>query len=174
MFGLAVFALTGIIKDADIGGRFLDAAHFHRRSLRTGECNTGLPDYGWLSATFLPLAQKLAFSPVLLFIAMAFAFLLMRLLDPTGFIAIPVVFLPVSDMMTAAGIPPLVLIAPLMLSIAPFWLSHQNFWVAMGEGMTSNQGFSAGQRASLANVYCLAALLSIVVSVGYWKLIGLL
>ena len=90
------------------------------------------------------------------------------------FIAIPVIFLPVSDMMTAAGIPPLLLIAPLMLPIAPFWLSHQNFWVAMGEGMTSNQGFSAGQRASLANVYCLAALLSIVVSAGYWKLIGLL
>lgn len=175
MFGLAVFALTGIIKDADIGGGVSWTLLIFIGGV-FGLANV-IQDYKiteWLSATFLPLAQGLAFSPVLLFIAMALALLLMRFLDPTGFIAIPVIFLPVSDMMTAAGIPPLLLIAPLMLPIAPFWLSHQNFWVAMGEGMTSNQGFSAGQRASLANVYCLAALLSIVVSAGYWKLIGLL
>jgi hypothetical protein len=76
--------------------------------------------------------------------------------------------------MTAAGIPPLVLIAPLLLSVAPFWLSHQNFWIAMGEGMTANQAFSAGQRASLANVYAVTVLVTIVLSVGYWRLIGLL
>ena len=44
----------------------------------------------------------------------------------------------------------------------------------MGEGMTSNQAFSAGQRASLANVYAALVLITLVISVGYWKLIGLL
>jgi hypothetical protein len=120
------------------------------------------------------VASILMMGLMVLFIVMALAFFLMRFLDPTGFIAIPVLFLPVSDMMIAAGIPPLVLVAPLILSIGPFWLSHQNFWVAMGEGMTLYQAFSAGQRASLANVYGLTVLISIVVSVGYWKLIGLL
>ncbi len=175
MFGLAVFALTGIIKDPDIGGGVSWTLLIFIGGV-FGLANI-IQDYKiteWLSATFLPIAQKLAFSPILLFIVMALAFFLMRFLDPTGFIAIPVLFLPVSDMMMAAGIPPLVLTAPLILSIGPFWLSHQNFWIAMGEGMTSNQAFSAGQRVSLANVYGLTVLISIVVSVGYWKLIGLL
>jgi DASS family divalent anion:Na+ symporter len=175
MFGLAVFALAGIIKDADIGGGvswtlliFIGGVFSLANIIQEYKITD------WLSANFLPIAQKLTFSPVLLFIVMALAFFLMRFLDPTGFIAIPVIFLPVADMMMATEIPPLVLIAPLLLSVAPFWLSHQNFWVAMGEGMTSNQAFSAGQRASLANVYGLTVLITIVVSVGYWKLIGLL
>jgi DASS family divalent anion:Na+ symporter len=175
MFGLAVFALAGIIKDADIGGGVSWTLLIFIGGV-FGLANI-IQDYkitDWLSANFLPIAQKLAFSPVLLFIVMALAFFLMRFLDPTGFIAIPVLFLPVADMMMAAGIPPLVLIAPLLLSVAPFWLSHQNFWIAMGEGMTSNQAFSARQRASLASVYGLTVLISIVVSVGYWKLVGLL
>ena len=84
MFGLAVFALTGIIKDADIGGGVSWTLLIFIGGV-FGLANV-IQDYQiteWLSATFLPLAQKLAFSPVLLFIAMVL-FLLMRLLDPTG------------------------------------------------------------------------------------------
>ncbi len=175
MFGLGILALAGIIRDEDvdsgvswtlllfIGGVFGLANIIQEYKITD-----------WLAASFLPIAEKLASTPVVLLIVMALAFLLIRFLDPTGFIAIPVLFLPVSDVMMASGIPPLVLIAPLLLSVSPFWLSHQNFWVAMGEGMTSNQAFSAGQRASLANVYAVTILLAIVLSVGYWKLIGLL
>lgn len=175
MFGLGVFALVGIIKDEDIssgvswtlllfiGGVF-------------GLANT-IQEYSitdWLATNFLPIAQQLSFSTLVLLLVMALALLLIRFLDPTGFIAIPVLFLPVSDVILEAGIPPLALIAPLLLAQAPFWLSHQNFWVAMGEGMTSNQAFSTGQRLALANVYSVMVLVTLVLSVGYWKLIGIL
>ncbi|MBN1568790.1 MAG: anion permease [Acidobacteria bacterium] len=175
MFGLGVFALAGIIRDEDIGGGVSWTLLLFIGGV-FGLANI-IQEYkvtDWLAANFLPIAEKLSSSPVLLLMVMALAFLLMRFLDPTGFIAIPVLFLPVSDVMMASGIPPLVLIAPLLLSVAPFWLSHQNFWVAMGEGMTSNRAFSAGQRAVLANVYAVVILIAIVVSVGYWKLIALL
>jgi anion transporter len=175
MFGLAVFALAGIIRDADIGGGVSWTLLIFIGGV-IGLANT-IQEYkitDWLAANFLPIAQNLASVPLVLLLVMALTCFLMRFLDPTGFIVIPVLFLPVSDVMMAAGIPPLVLMAPLLLAIAPFWLSHQNFWIAMGEGMTSNQAFSARQRASLANVYALTALITIVVSVGYWKLVGLL
>jgi divalent anion:Na+ symporter, DASS family len=175
MFGLAIFALAGIIRDEDIGGGvswtlllFIGGVFGLANMIQEYKVTD------WLAAIFLPIAEKLAFSSIALLLVMALAFLLMRFLDPTGFIAIPVLFLPVSGVMTAAGIPPLVLVAPILLSAAPFWLSHQNFWIAMGEGMTSNQAFTAGQRASLANVYAALVLITLVISVGYWKLIGLL
>ena len=91
-----------------------------------------------------------------------------------GFIGLPVLFLPVSEVINTQIIPPLVLIAPLLLAVNPFWMSHQNFWIAMGEGMTANQGFSPGQRAKLATIYAGLVLVTLVVSVGYWKLLGML
>jgi hypothetical protein len=110
----------------------------------------------------------------MLLLAMAIALLILRFLDPTGFIALTVLFLPVSNVVLGAGIPPLALVAPLLLAQAPFWLSHENFWVAMGEGMTSNQAFSAGQRVTLANVYGILVLVTLAISVGYWTLTGIL
>jgi hypothetical protein len=74
----------------------------------------------------------------------------------------------------AAGIPPLVLMAPIILASAPFWVSYQNFWLAMGEGLTGNQGFTARERVRLANAYAVLTLVALAVGVGYWKLIGVL
>ena len=175
MFGLAVFALAGIIRDEDIGsGVSWTLLLFIGGVFSLANIIQDYKITDWLAAKFLPIAGNLSFSPIVLLLVLSLAFFLLRFLDPTGFIAIPVLFLPVADVMIAAGIPPLVLMAPLLLSAAPFWLSHQNFWIAMGEGMTANQAFRAGQRAALANVYFAAVLITILISAGYWKLIGLL
>ena len=66
------------------------------------------------------------------------------------------------------------LIAPLLLACAPFWLSYENVWVAMGDGITRGDAYSNGQRLRLANVYAAAVIVALVLSVGYWKLIGAL
>ena len=175
MFGLGLFALFGIIRDEDIGGGVSWTLLLFIGGV-FGLANT-IQEYkitDWLTGNFMPIAEKLSFSALVLLLVMALALLLIRFLDPTGFIAIPVLFLPVSDVILDAGIPPLALIAPLLLAQAPFWLSHQNFWIAMGEGMTSNQAFSARQRVALANVYGVLVLVTLALSVGYWKLIGFL
>jgi len=118
--------------------------------------------------------QQLAFSPLLLLMVVAIAMLALRFLDPSGFIAIPVLFLPVVDVTTTAGIPPLVLTAPLLMAAAPFWFTYQNVWVAMGEGITGGRGYTGGQRTTLATVYAVAVMLSLAVAVLYWKLTKLL
>ena len=88
-------------------------------------------------------------------------------------LAIPMVFLPVVDVAARGGITPLVTMAPILMASVPFWASYQNIWIAMGENITEQQGFTAGQRARLATVYGLAALAAIALAVGYWKLLRL-
>jgi anion transporter len=175
IFGLSVFALAGIIRDEDVAGGVSWTLLLFVGGI-FGLANV-IQEYkitDWLTGYFVPITGKLAFSVVLSLVFMALACFLMRFIDPLTFIAIPVLFLPVVDGMLAAGIPPLVLVAPLLLASAPFWLSYQNIWVAMGEGMTSNQAFSTGQRVLLANLYAAMVLVTLVISVGYWKLIRVL
>jgi len=44
----------------------------------------------------------------------------------------------------------------------------------MGEGITEGLAFSGGERVRLANLYAVISLLTVVASIGYWKLIGAL
>jgi hypothetical protein len=107
-------------------------------------------------------------------VAVGLAVLAVRFLDPSGFIAISVLFVPIVDTTRAAGIAPLVLTAALLLPSVPFWVTYQNIWVAMGEGITGTQAFRAGQRVRLATTYAILALLTLAVSTVYWKWIGAL
>jgi anion transporter len=175
IFALGIFALAGIIKDEDIstgvswtlllflGGIF-------------GLANV-IQEYkvaNWLAGLFVPVAQHLVFSSVVILTAAAVLMLAFRFIDPSAFIAIPVLFLSISDVTTKAGISPIVLMAALLLTSAPFWLSYQNFWLAMGEAVTANQAFTARDRVRLASVYGVLALATVAISIPYWKLIGLL
>ncbi len=126
----------------------------------------------WLAGYLVPVTEQLSFSPVLMLAVAAVAMFALRFLDPSGFIAIPVLFLPIADVAAGAGVPPLVLMAPLLMACAPFWLTYENVWVAMGEGITRGNGYGTRQRLLLANVYAAAVLVTLVLSVGYWKLIG--
>ena len=175
MFGMTALAIAGIIKDEDIGGGVSWTLLIFIGGV-FGMANL-IQEYkitNWLTGYFLPVAENLAASALLLLLVTAIIFMALRFLDPSGFIVIPVLFLPLSDMIDTQSIPPLILIGTMLLAITPFWLSYQNFLVAMGEGMTSNQAFTGGQRMKLSTVYAGAVLVTLAVSVGYWKLIGML
>ncbi|MDR0843497.1 MAG: anion permease [Acidobacteriota bacterium] len=175
MFGMAVLALAGVLKDEDIGGGVSWTMLLFIGGIFG--LSTMIQEYkitDWLTGYFLPVAENLASSTLLILLVMAVTFLLLRFFDPTGFIALPVLFLPVADVIDVRTVPPLILISPMILAAAPFWLSHQNFWIAMGEGMTGNQAFSPGQRVKLATLYAGIVLVTLAISVGYWKLIGML
>jgi di/tricarboxylate transporter len=128
----------------------------------------------WLAGYLVPIAKGLTFSTVIFVIVVAMAMLILRFLDPTGFLAIPVLFLPISDVTLAARIPALVLTAPLVLAAAPFWATYENIWIAMGDGITAGQAFTVRQRLRLANVYAACVVVALAVSVGYWRLIRVL
>ncbi len=175
MLALAVFGFAGIIRDSDIstgvswplllfiGGIF-------------GLANV-IQEYrvtDWIAGYFVPIVNHLTWSVALLTIVIAIAMYALRFLDPSSFIAISVLFLSVVDVTSAAGIPPIVLMAPIIVASVPFWLLYQNFWLAMGDGLTNNEAFTAGQRIRLANTYAVAVLITMAVGSIYWKIIGLI
>jgi anion transporter len=175
MFGMAVLSLTGVFEDKDIGtgvswtlllflGGIFSLTHI-------------IPQYkitDWLAGIMAPRILPLAHTPILLLLLMGVLMLGMRFIDPSAFFAIPLLWTPLVDSVSAAGIPPLVLAAPILLMSAPFLLMYMNFWMAMGEGMTAKQGFSKAQMFSLACVNVVSALLATAVGVFYWKMVGVL
>jgi di/tricarboxylate transporter len=174
-FGMAVFALTGILRDEDLGTGISWGLLLFLGGI-FGLANI-MQDYkvaDWIAGFFVPVARQIVFSTVIVVVVMALAMYALRFIDPSSFIAVSVLFVSVVDVTTAAGIPPLVLMAPIIMASVPFWASYQNFWVAMGEGITSNQAFGAGQRLRLANAYAVITIICLVAAVGYWKLIGVL
>ena len=175
MVGLAVFALAGIVRDSDIaGGVSWTLLLFMGGIFSLANVLTEFKITDWLAGYFVPVAGQLVSHPVVALVAVAVAMLAVRFLDPSGFIAISVLFVPIVDTTRAAGIAPLVLAAALLLPSVPFWVTYQNIWVAMGEGITGAQAFNAGQRVRLATTYAVLAVLTLAVSTAYWKWIGVL
>jgi hypothetical protein len=61
----------------------------------------------------------------------------------------------------------------LLIGGHPFWAAHENYWVTMIQSLTGNQGYDDRYRVRLAHVYAAVSLITLAVSVGYWRLIGL-
>jgi len=175
MFGLAILNQAGIFQDADVGtgiswtlmlflGGIFSLTHI-------------IPQYqitNWIAGILVPHVQPLLGTPIILLTVVGLMMLAMRFLDPTAFIAMPLIWTPLVDTVSAAGIPPLALAAPTLLMSAPFWLLYMNFWMAMGDGMTGKQGFSKGQLFYLGTLYAVASVVAMIAAVFYWRLIGIL
>jgi anion transporter len=173
MIGLALFGLAGIIKDQDMGTGvswtlllFIGGVF----SLQTVVQAVKITD--WLGGYFIPVALQMSSNAFLLIGVMSLAVLVLRFIDPTGFIVIPVLFLPLVDVLVKAGINPLVVVAPTTVASAPFFLSYQNFWIAMSEGLTGGTAYDGKQRFVAASAYAVVVLAVLMLSVVYWKLIG--
>jgi di/tricarboxylate transporter len=175
MFGLTVFALCGIVRDKDIGtGISWPLVIFMGGVFSLSGVVQEYRVTDWLAAVVLPAVTHLVGVPVLFLLVVGLVMYLARFFDPSGMLAIPMVFLPVAEVAARAGIAPLVTMAAILITSVPFWASYQNIWIAMGENITEGQAFTAGQRARLATVYGLAALAVLVLAAGYWKAMGML
>lgn len=175
MLGLVALAAFGILKEKDfatavswplvlfLGGVFALSGIVQQ---------SGVTD--WLAGYIVPVIQQVAGSPLSLVIVMALAMFAFKFMDPAGFLAMTVLFLPISKLMRGSPVSPLVLIAALLLACHPFWATYQNIWVAMSEGMTGNRAFEGAQRIRLANVYAVVTLIALALSVSYWWALGLL
>ena len=173
MIGLAIFGLAGIIKDSDMGTGvswtlllFIGGVF----SLQTVVQAVRITD--WLGGYFIPVALQMTSNTFLLIAVMSVSVIILRFIDPTGFIVIPVLFLPLVDVLMKAGLNPLVVVAPTTVASAPFFLSYQNFWIAMAEGLTGGKAFTGKHRMIAATTYVVVVIAVLVLSVIYWKVIG--
>jgi di/tricarboxylate transporter len=175
MFGLSVFALCGIARDKDIStGISWPLVLFMGGVFSLASVVQEYKVTDWLAGLVLPSVTHLVGIPVFFLLVVGLVMYLARFLDPSGMLAIPMVFLPVVEVAARAGVVPLVTMAAILITSIPFWASYQNIWMAMGENITEGLAFTAAQRVRLATVYALTALAALVLAAGYWKLMGLL
>jgi len=173
MIGLAIFGLTGIIKDSDIGtGVSWTLLLFIGGVFSLANIIQAVKITDWLGGYFIPVALQMSSNTFLLIGVMTIFVIILRFIDPTGFIVIPVLFLPLVDVLMKAGISPLVVVAPTTVASAPFFMSYQNFWIAMSEGLTGGKAYDGKQRLIAASTYSVVVLVVLVLSVIYWKMIG--
>jgi hypothetical protein len=173
MFGLAVFGFAGIIKDSDMGtGVSWTLLLFIGGVFSLQGVVQVVKITDWLGGYFIPIALQMTSNPFLLIAVLSVSVIILRFIDPTGFIVIPVLFLPLVDVLMKAGYNPLVVVAPTTVASAPFFLSYQNFWIAMSEGLTGGKAFDGKQRFTAALAYAVIVVAVLVLTVPYWKLIG--
>jgi divalent anion:Na+ symporter, DASS family len=173
MIGLALFGLAGIIKDQDMGtGVSWTLLLFIGGVFSLANVIQAVKITDWLGGYFIPVALQMSSNTFLLIGVMTISVLILRFIDPTGFIVIPVLFLPLVDVLVKAGISPLVVVAPTTMASAPFFMSYQNFWIAMSEGLTGGKAYDGKQRVAAAAAYTVVVLAVLVLSVIYWKIIG--
>jgi sodium-dependent dicarboxylate transporter 2/3/5 len=126
----------------------------------------------WLGSYIVPAVQPFADQPFLLAIVLSLAVAAMRFVDPVGFIAIAAFFLALSGFMAERGVPPLVLVAMIVLPVHVFWFNYQNIWIVMTEGISKKQAYTDADRLKLATAFFGVTIVSLWVGVAYWRLTG--
>ena len=126
----------------------------------------------WLAQHLVPLVSPFLENHFALVLMLAFGILLLKFVDPTGFLAVGALFVPLFPLLSDAGIAPLALIATLILPAHPFWVTYQHIWVVMSEGITDHKGFSDKQRVVFSTIYALVTLAILLFCVIYWKWLG--
>ena len=174
MLALVVFAASGILREKDFGRAvpwslllFLGAVFSLPEIIQQNHVSD------WVAGLVVPIVQAVSASTLALALVMCTAMLLLRFTDPTGFMIMTVLFLPISSILRGAPISPIVLIASLLIGAHPFWTLYENYWIALMHGLTGNQSFSDAHRVRLAHVYGVMSLLALTIAVGYWRAIGL-
>jgi hypothetical protein len=99
---------------------------------------------------------------------------LLRFVLITSLLTCVTVFVALHEPLARMNVPPIALAFSIMLSSLPLWFLYQNFWMAMTEGMTDQRAFTRTQQAQLATVYAAAVVVALILSIGYWRMIGLI
>ena len=175
MIALTLLFAAKVLEPAEIGtGISWNLALFVGGVLSLSAVITAFKISAWLGGFIVPAIQPFASSPWLLVTAIAALVVVMRFIDPVGFITIGIFFLTLHDFVAARGMDPLVLVGAIYLPLHVFWFPYQNIWTVITEGVTGKKAYTEGDRFKSAFLYLAAALVALWVSVFYWKLIGAL
>lgn len=174
MLAMVVFAISGILKDTDFGSAiswpfvlFLGAVFALPAIVQQNKVTD------WLAGYMVPIIQYASGNVLALMMVIALAMFVVRFMDPAGFLSMTVLFLTISPILRHSPISPLALTGALLLAGHPFWATYENMWIAMAEGMTDNLAYEGAHRLRLAHVYAIVSLLSLGISVAYWRALGL-
>jgi di/tricarboxylate transporter len=172
MIAMTALFAGGVLKTSDIAnGISWPLVLFIGGQLSLASVMTTYKISTWLAAPMVSLLGSVAGSPMLFVVLLAIGVMVLRFLDPDGFIAIGAFFLALVGVAPGWGFPPLVLAGIIILPLHVFWFSYQNIWIIMTEGMTKRMAHTNGDRVRLALVYAIISIMSLWIALGYWKLV---
>jgi anion transporter len=175
MIALTLLFAAEVLVPAEIGtGISWGLALFVGGVLSLSTVITTYKISAWLGRFIVPAIQPFAANPWLLVTAIAVLVIIMRFIDPVGFITIGIFFLTLQGFFAARGMDSLVLVGAILLPAHVFWFPYQNIWTVITEGVTGKKAYTEGDRFKSAFLYLAAALVALWVSVFYWKMIGAL
>jgi sodium-dependent dicarboxylate transporter 2/3/5 len=173
MMALTLLFAAKVLVPAEIGtGISWNLALFVGGVLSLSAVITAFKISAWLGNFIIPAIQPFAGNPWLLLTAIAALVVVMRFIDPVGFITIGIFFLTLHDFIAARGMDPLVLVGAIYLPLHIFWFPYQNIWTVITEGVTGKKAYTDGDRFKSSFLYLGAALIALWASIFYWKLIG--
>jgi anion transporter len=175
MVALAALFATRVLSPADIGpGIPWALAIFVGGMLSlTNVMNTYRINV-WLGSYIVPAVQPYVDHPAVLALALALAVAATRFVDPIGFITIAAFFVPLSEFVVDRGVPPLVLIALILLPLNVFWFNYQNIWLVMTEGISKKSAYRDIDRLKLASAFFGVTVVALWLSVVYWRVVGVM
>jgi sodium-dependent dicarboxylate transporter 2/3/5 len=175
MMALALLFAAGVLVPAEIGtGISWNLALFVGGVLSLSAVITALKISAWLGGLIVPAIGPFAANPWLLLSVIAVLVTAMRFVDPVGFITVGIFFLTLQGFVAARGIDTLVLVGTILLPAHVFWFPYQNIWTVVTEGVTGKQAYTDRDRFKSATLYFAASLVTLWLSILYWKLIGAL
>jgi anion transporter len=175
MVALAALFATGVLVPGEIGtGIPWGVAIFVGGMLSLTTVMSTYKINVWLGGYILPAVQPFVDSMFLLVVALSGAVAAMRFVDPVGFITIAAFFLTLAGFVADRGVPPLVLIAIIVLPVHVFWFNYQNIWIVMTEGISQKSAYTDADRLKLASTYFAVTIVALWVAVVYWRTIGLI
>jgi anion transporter len=171
-----LLALFGVIRAKDIGpGISWDLILFLGSVMGLGLIFQETGVSAFLSRSFTPAMGKLAAHSWLILYAGLILLLAWRFVDISQLNAsLPflVTFLPV--LAADFGIQPLVCFFLMILAGNCFFLSYQQPFVIVGETLAGEARWTTGQLQKAGLIYLAACLLTLAVSIPYWRAVGLI
>ena len=172
---LVALLATGVIKPSDFeNGISWGLVIFIGSSLTMVKV---IPTYGVGKLVGIAVVDKLGgylVNPTAALLIVPLVFFAFRMFEPAGSPSSIVLFLALYHPLMNLGISHLVFAVIILLAFVPFWFSYQNLWIMMTDGMTERSAFTRGQQAKMATIYGAAVILSVLVSIVYWRAIGLI
>jgi hypothetical protein len=173
MLALTLLFAAGVLTAAEIGtGIPWGLALFVGGMLSLSTVITTFKINQWIGSFIVPAIEPFAGHPLVFVTAMTIGVVLLRFIDPVGFITIAAFFLSLSGFVVARGLDPLVLVGAILFPLHVFWFTYQNIWIVMTDGVTARRAYTDRDRFRLATVYLAVTLVALWIAVGYWMAIG--
>jgi anion transporter len=174
LLALVLLLLFGVIKAAEIGtGANWDVIVFFGVTLGLSTIFMEAKVSAWIAPLLEPMMLSLAPNPLLFMMVATFGILLIRFIDvPWGYSTIALTTTVLLPVWNQFGIHPLVVTFAYLAGINFFLLGYQQPWIVMAEGIIRNKGWAAGHIFTAGLCYIIAVVISLLISVPYWRMIG--